>query len=90
MFGHPPPFAKGHCRFCDLRLSASTAEPSSLEAPVPCIYRGEDLQSLSVVRGGFDVRRSYNECRLGLGFPAGVVCSCHCGPMCKSYSPVQG
>lgn len=99
---HIPPYVKGHCDFCDYRLALPSWEQAHTagsppagrpaaevgEPPEPCVHQGADLSGARVDQIGLDARKKWNVCKIGLGFPVGVVCSCHCGRNCKSYCAI--
>ena len=88
MTPHIPPFVLGHCEWCNYRLSVAPSPSTSTAVAAPdCVHRGATLPGYEVSAAGLDVRKSYNLCEIGLGFPPGHVCSCFCGVHCKSYKP---
>jgi hypothetical protein len=85
---HEPPWVAGHCDFCTWitgKLQSAGPAPVQSEPAAPCFYRGEDIPAERIATIGLDVRKGYLNCLKGLGFPAGTVCQCFCGPNCKSY-----
>jgi hypothetical protein len=82
---HLPPYSLGHCAFCDFRLSINTPAPVQELPKADCKFKGDNVPLLELARVHLDTRKVYNRCGQGLGFPAGIVCSCFCGPYCKSF-----